>query len=111
MQHDPWRTFKSVALPFNLSDLDFKTHTAENADIISVHSEAKRKGGTCKQLLVFSVTPFKIDQNKNQDPSIDKVQILVNEGRYIYKDPRQDSGRRNISYTRYPKKCFTQTLI
>ena len=109
MQHDPWRTFKSVALPFNLSDLDFKTHTVENADIISVHSEAKRKGGKCKQLLVFSVTPFKIDQNKNQDPSIDKVQILVNEGRYIYKDPRQDSGRRNISYTRYPKKCFAQT--
>lgn len=66
MQHDPWRTFKSVALPFNLSDLDFKTDTAENADIISVHSEAKRKGGKCKQLLVFSVTPFKIDQNKNQ---------------------------------------------
>ena len=24
------------------------------------------------------------------------------------KDPRQDSGQRNISYTRYPKKCFTQ---
>ena len=27
----------------------------------------------------------------------------------IYKDPRQDSGLRNISYTRYAKKCFTQT--
>ena len=27
-------------------------------------------------------------------------------GGYIYKDPRQDSGQRNISYTRYPKKCF-----
>ena len=26
-----------------------------------------------------------------------------------YKDPRQDSGQTNISYTRYPKKCFTQT--
>ena len=24
------------------------------------------------------------------------------------KDPRQDSDQRNISYTRYPKKCFTQ---
>ena len=24
------------------------------------------------------------------------------------KYPRQDSGQRNISYTRYPKKCFTQ---
>ena len=29
--------------------------------------------------------------------------------RYVYKDPRQDSGQRNISYTRYPKKCSTQT--
>ena len=41
----------------------------------------------CKQwrhdelLLVFSVTPFKIDQNKNQNHSIDKVQNLGNERR------------------------------
>ena len=62
-----------------------------------------------KELLVFSVTPFKINRNKNQNRSIDKVQNLGNERRYIYKDPRQDSGQRNISYTRYPKKCFTQT--
>ena len=41
--------------------------------------------------------------------SIDEVQNLGNERRYIYKDHRQDSGQRNISYTRYPKKCFTQT--
>ena len=60
-------------------------------------------------LLVFSVTSFKIYQNKNQNRSIDKVQNLGNERRYIYKDPRQDSGQRNISYTRYPKKYFTQT--
>ena len=60
-------------------------------------------------LLVFSVTPFKIDQNKNQNRLIDKVQNLGNERRYVYKDPRQDSGQRNISYTRYPKKCFTHT--
>ena len=60
-------------------------------------------------LLVFSVTLFKIDQNKNQNRSIDKVQNLGNERRYIYKDPGQDSGQRNMSYTRYPKKCFTQT--
>ena len=58
-------------------------------------------------LLVFSVTPFKIDQNKNQNRPIDKVQNLGNKRRYIYKDPRQDSGQRNISYTRDPKKCFT----
>ena len=59
-----------------------------------------------EELLGFSVTPFKIDQNKNQNRSIDKVQNLGNERRYIYRDPRQDSGQRNISYTRYPKKCF-----
>ena len=62
-----------------------------------------------KQLLVLSVTPFEIDQNKNQNRWIDKVQKLGNERRYVYKDPRQDSGQRNISYTRYPNKCFTQT--
>ena len=60
-------------------------------------------------LLVFSVTPFKIDENKNQNRSIDEVQNLGNERRYIYKDPRQDSVQRNISFTRYPKKGFTQT--
>ena len=59
-------------------------------------------------LLVFSVTPFKIGQNKNQNRSIDKVQNLGNERRNIYNDPRQDSGQRNISYTRYPKKSFSQ---
>ena len=48
-------------------------------------------------------------KNNNQNRSIDKVQNLGNEKRYIYKDPRQDSGQRTISYTRYPKKCFTQT--
>ena len=59
-------------------------------------------------LLVYSVTPFKIDQNKNQNRLIDKVQNRGNERSYMYKDPCQDSGQRNISYTRYPKKCFTQ---
>ena len=58
--------------------------------------------------MVFSVPPFKIDQNKKQNPSIDNVQNLGNERRYIYKDPRQDSGQRNISYTRYQTKGFTQ---
>ena len=57
---------------------------------------------------VFSVTPFKINQNQNR--SINKVQNMGNERRYIYKDPRQDAGQKNISYTRYPKKCFTQTM-
>ena len=35
-------------------------------------------------MLVFSVTPFKIDQNKNQNRSIDKVQNLGNERRYVH---------------------------
>ena len=46
-------------------------------------------------LLVFSVTAFKIDQNKNQNSSIDRVQNLGNERRYIYKDPLRDI-RRNV---------------
>ena len=60
-------------------------------------------------LLVFNVTPFKIDQNQNQNQNraIDKVQNPRNERRYIYKEPRQDSGQRNISYARYPKKSST----
>ena len=37
-----------------------------------------------------------------------KVQNLGNKRRYICKDPRQISGQRNISYTRYSKKRFTQ---
>ena len=63
-----------------------------------------------KQLLVSSVTPFKIDKNKNHNHSTDndKVQNLGDERRSIYKDPRQDLSRRNNSYTRYPRKCFTQ---
>ena len=59
-------------------------------------------------LLVFSVTPFRIDQNKNQIRSRDKGQNLGKERRQIRKYPGQDSGQRNISYTRYLKKCFTQ---
>ena len=57
----------------------------------------------------FQVTPFKIDRNKHQNRSTDKVQNLGNERRYIYKDPSQDPDQRNISYARYPKKCLTQT--
>ena len=51
----------------------------------------------------------KIDQNKTQTRSKDTVQNLGNERSYIYKDPHQDSGQKSISYSRYPKKCFTQT--
>ena len=70
----------------------------------------KEKLRIAGSLLVFSFTPFKIGQNNNQNRSIYKVQNLGNERRYIYEDPCQDSGQqRNISYTRYPKKRFTQT--
>ena len=48
------------------------------------------------------------DENQNQNRSIDKVQNLGNERRYICEDPHHDSGQQNVSYTRYPKKCFTQ---
>ena len=44
------------------------------------------------QLLVFSVTLFKIDQNKNQNGSIDKVQNLGNERRYIIQRPSPRLG-------------------
>ena len=68
----------------------------------------------CTTYCWFSVLRHsKIDQNKNQNRSKDKDQNLGNERRYIYKDPCQDSGQnsgqRNISYTRYLQKCFTQT--
>ena len=53
----------------------------------------------------------KIDQNINQNRSIDKVQNLWNERRYICKNPRQISGQRNISYTRYSKKRLTQIYL
>ena len=59
-------------------------------------------------LLVFNVTPFKIDQNKNQNCSKDKVQNPRKERRYICKDSRQDLGHSNLSYARYAEKRFTQ---
>ena len=38
-----------------------------------------------RELVVFCVAPFKIDQNKNQNRSVDKVQNLGNERKYIIK--------------------------
>ena len=57
------------------------------------------------QLLVFSVTPFKIDQNKNQNRSIQLKSGIwqIKGGNKMYKDPHQVSGQKNIPYTRY---CF-----
>ena len=80
--------------------------------------EGQDLGHSFSQLLVFNVTPFKAFewrgtenqyQNQNHNRSIEKVNNLGNERRYINKDPSQNSGQRNISYTRYPTKCFTQT--
>ena len=50
-----------------------------------------------------------MDQNKNQNRSIAKVQNLENERRYIYKDPRQDSGRRNSFVYEIAEETFYQT--
>ena len=44
------------------------------------HLLSKYMIGVLLELLVFSVTPFKIDQNKNQNRSIDKVQNLEMKG-------------------------------
>ena len=65
---------------------------------------AKKSQITLNQALIylsssiagFSVTPFKIDQNKDENRSIDKVQNLGNERRYIYKDPRKRYQVRGI---------------
>ena len=51
----------------------------------------------------FSVTSPKIDKIKIK--TIRQIKSRIWE---IYKDPRQDLGRRNNSHTRYPRKCFTQ---
>ena len=62
-------------------------------------------------LLVFSVTPYRIDQNRNQNRSIDKIQDLRKERREICKDPRQVSGHSNFAYATYAEKRFTQIYI
>ena len=52
----------------------------QNPTLLSLRDSrpAKTKASV---LLVFSVTPFKIDENKNQNHSTDKVQNLGNERR------------------------------
>ena len=54
-----------------------------------------------KLLLVFCVTPLKLNQNQNH--SLDKVQYR---GNGICKDPRHDSGQCNFSYTRLSGEMF-----
>ena len=52
-------------------------------------------------LLIFSVTPFKVDQNKNQNNP-------GNIRRWTFKDSRQDSDHSNFSWARYAEKIITQ---
>ena len=99
--------YQAVTFSFKVLQNFIVYESAEDRNLRAFFNRVKKF--IILQLLVFSVTPFKIDQNKNQNRSIDKVQNLGNKRRYIFKDPHQDSGQRNISYTRYPKKCFTQT--
>ena len=59
-------------------------------------------------LLVFRVTPFRINQNNNQNRSIDKIQNRRKERRQLCKYPRQNSGHSKFSNGRYAEKLFTQ---
>ena len=69
---------------------------------------AKFQNGGAKQLLVFSVTPFKIDQNKKSKP-FNRLSPESGNGKKVdYKDSRQDSGHSNFSYGRYAEKRFPQ---
>ena len=94
--HSKLKPFHFQIKTYYLSDANYQT---DNPSISAKTAISVIAGFQCHA----------VDQNKNQNRSIDKVQNLGNERRYIYKDPRQDADQRNISYTRYPKKCFTQT--
>ena len=77
-------------------------------ELSRIASRCRAFSNSCHLFIAgFQCHAIQIDQNQNQNRSIDKVQNPRNERRYIYKEPRQDSGQRNISYTRYPKKCST----
>ena len=52
----------------------------------------------------FSVTPFEIDQNTNQNRSIEKVQNLEDD--HMKTLAKIQAGA--IFHKRYPEKCFTQ---
>ena len=55
--------------------------TSEKAGTICDRKDSWGRLERQHELLVFSVTPFKIDQNENQNRSIDKVRNLGNERR------------------------------
>ena len=58
------------------------TQSLDNSEVFPIFPNYFYKSLHCIHimlLLVFSVTPLKIDQNKNQNHFIDKVQNLENE--------------------------------
>ena len=59
-------------------------------------------------LLVLSVTPFKIDQNKNQNRSIDKSGIWEMKGGKYTKFLAKIQARRISRIRDIRRKCFTQ---
>ena len=59
-------------------------------------------------LLVLSVTPFKIDQNKNQNRSIDKSGIWEMKGGKYTKFLAKIQTRRISRIRDIRRKCFTQ---
>ena len=59
-------------------------------------------------LLVLSVTPFKIDQNKNQNRSIDKSGIWEMKGSKYTKFLAKIQARRISRIRDIRRKCFTQ---
>ena len=70
----------------NFWDLELQTNNIECGSGVfsTVYCARKRVvlfGAVAVLLLVFSVTPFKIDENKNETHSIDYVQILRKERR------------------------------
>ena len=59
--------------------------TGEMIDAKAANTQGDMVSCAFPLLLVFSVTPFKLDQSKNQNRPVDKVQNLGNERRYIYR--------------------------
>ena len=101
------RTTEETIQPNNKATISFGSFVSLVMTVPAIRPRKGREavgldhGGYSLILPVFSVMPFKIDQNKNQNSSTNKVQNLGNERTYMYKDLRRDSGQRNISYTRY----------
>ena len=59
-------------------------------------------------LLIFSVTPFKIDQNQKSKPFNRLSPESGNRKKVDMQRPSQDSGHSNFSYGRYAEKRFAQ---